>query len=122
MNQLENDNKLVMEVTKMGKTLDPEQLKTLLTPNLEDMLIKPREKKEDSGKILAIKLSDEEASTVQDLQDFLFDRDYIPDNSFESVLFYLINLAGSLHKPVVEYETKMGRAYDPEDFAPKSQD
>lgn len=106
----------------MGKTLDPKQLKSLLTPNPEDILIKPREKKEDTGKILAVKLSDEDASTVQDLQDFLVDRGYIPDNSFESVLFYLINLAGSLHKPVVEYETKMGRAYDPEDFSHKSQD
>lgn len=106
----------------MEKIIDPEQLKTLLTPNPEDILIKPREKKEDTGKILAIKLSDGEASTVQDLQDFLFDWGYIPDNSFKSVFFYLINLAGSLHKPVVEYETKMGRTFNPDNFAPKSQD
>ena len=106
----------------MGKILNPKQLKNLLTPNPEDILIKPRKKKENTGKILAIKLSNEEASTVQDLQDFLFDWDYIPDNSFESAFFYIINLAGSLHKRMVEHETKIGRAYDPEDLAPKSQD
>ena len=106
----------------MSEIINPLLLKSLLSLNPEDILIKLREKKEDTGKILTIKLSDEEASTVQALQDFLVNWGYLPDNSFESLFFYLINLAGSLHKLVVEYETKMGRAYDPEDLAPKNQD
>jgi hypothetical protein len=118
--QLENEKNI--GGNKMGKTLDPEQLKTLLSPNPEDILIKPREKKDDTGKILTIKLSDEEASTVQAFQDFLFDWGYTPDNTFESAFIYIFNLACALHKPVVEFEAKRGRAFNPEDLAPKTQD
>jgi hypothetical protein len=106
----------------MSKTFDPKQVKTLLSLNSEDLLIKLREKKEDTGKILTIKLSDEEASLIQSFQGFLVEWKYIPDNSFESLFIYLFNLGCSLHQPVVEYETKMGRAYDPENLAPKFQD
>ena len=118
--QLENGKSI--GGNKMGKTLDPEQLKTLLSLNPEDVLIQPREKKENAGKILAIKLSDKEVALVQAFQDFLFDWGYTPDNTFESAFIYIFNLACSLHKPVVEHEAKKGRAFDPEDLAPKSQD
>lgn len=101
--------------------INPEQLKTLLSLNPEDILIKLRVKKEDTGKILSIKLSEEEISLVQAYQDFLLEWGYIPDNSFESLFIYLFNMGCSLNKPVVEHEVKMGRAFDQDYFALKSQ-
>ncbi len=90
--------------------INPKQLKTLLIPNLKDFLIKPRERKENRGEYLVIKVSDEEAYTIQNLQDFLFGRGYVPDNSIKSAFIYLVNLVASLHKPVVEHETKNGKS------------
>lgn len=106
----------------MNKIINLEQLKTQLFLNPEDILIKLRGNEEDTGKIRSVKLTDKEASLVQDYQDFLYSWKYIPDNSFESMFIYLFNLGCSLCKQMVEYETKMGRAFNPDNFASKSQD
>jgi hypothetical protein len=102
------------------KVINPKDLKAFLFLKQENLLIKPRKQKESTERTLATNVSDKEASTIQALQDYLFDWHYIPENSFESAMFYLINLAGSLHKRMVEYETKMGRAYDPENPGAKT--
>ncbi len=106
----------------MDKEFNPEQLKTLLTLNHDEVLLKTREKNEDVRVIKSIELSAEDAQLVQDFQDFLFYWGYIPDSTFKSAFIYIFNLACSLHKPVVEHKFKTGRAFNPEDLAPKSQD
>lgn len=105
----------------MPENIDPEQLKFLLSPKPADFLLQPREK-EDSSKILAIKFSEKEVSTIRDLEIFLLDRGYVPDDSFESLFFYLINLAASLHKKWVMHEIEMERTLNLKDSATKSID
>lgn len=104
----------------MPENINPQQLKTLLSLKPEEVLIPLRANKEEVGKIKAIKLSDKEASLVQDFQDFLVEWGYLPDNTFESLFIYLFNLACSLNKAVVEYEALMGRAFDPDNISPKA--
>jgi hypothetical protein len=90
----------------MGETADSQLLQYLLNLNPDEVIIPIKVKREEVGKIKAIKLSDQEAVKVQHLQDYLFDRGYIEDNTFASLFQYLFNLAFTLHKYTANEEAK----------------
>ena len=90
----------------MAETIDPQLLQQILTLNENEVIVPLRVKREDVSKIKAVKLSDQEVMRVQNLQDYLFDRGYLLDNTFASLFVYLFNLAYTLHKQVAEAEAK----------------
>ena len=61
-------------------------------------------KREDVSKVKALKLSDEEVPRVDAFQAFLFDRGYIPQNSFASLFIYMFNLVYTVHKQEADAE------------------
>lgn len=90
----------------MAETIDPQLLQHLLTLNENEVIVPLRVRREDVSKIKAVKLSDQEVIRVQTLQDYLYDRGYLLDNTFASLFVYLFNLGFTLHKQVAEAESK----------------
>jgi len=90
----------------MAESMDTQLLQQLLTLNENEVIVPLRVKREDVSKIKAVKLSDPEVMRVQNLQDYLFDRGYLLDNTFASMFVYLFNLAYTLHKKVADEEEK----------------
>lgn len=90
----------------MAETIDPQLLQQILTLNENEVIVPLRVKREDVSKIKAVKLSDQEVMRVQTLQDYLYDRGYLLDNTFASLFVYLFNLGYTLHKQVAEAESK----------------
>lgn len=90
----------------MAEPIDVELLQQLLTLNENEVIVPLRVRREDVHKLKAVKLSDEEVMRVQNLQDYLFDRNYLLDNTFASLFVYLFNLGYTWHKQVAEAEAK----------------
>lgn len=90
----------------MAETIDPQLLQQILTLNENEVIVPLRVKREDVDKIKAVKLSDQEVTRVKTLQDYLYDRGYLLDNTFASLFVYLFNLGYTLHKQVAEAEAK----------------
>lgn len=90
----------------MAETIDTQLLQQILTLNENEVIVPLRVKREDVSKIKAVKLSDQEVMRVQTLQDYLYDRGYLLDNTFASLFVYLFNLGYTLHKQVAEAESK----------------
>lgn len=90
----------------MAETIDPQLLQLLLTLNENEVIVPLRVRREDVSKIKAVKLSDQEVTVVQNLQDYLYDRHYILENTFASLVVYLFNLGYTAHKQVAEAEAK----------------
>ena len=89
-----------------NEPIAPQLISQLLTLNESEVIVPLRVKREDVSKIKAVKLSDEEVMRVQNLQDYLFDRGFLRDNTFASLFVYLFNLGYTLHKQVAEAEAK----------------
>ncbi len=90
----------------MAETIDPALLQQLLTLNENEVIVPMRVRREDVNRIKAVKLSDNEVLRVQNFQDYLFDRKFIPDNTFASLFVYCFNLSFTLHKQVADEEAK----------------
>lgn len=90
----------------MAETIDTQLLQQILTLNENEVIVPLRVKREDVSKIKAVKLSDQEVVRVLTLQDYLYDRGYLLDNTFASLFVYLFNLGYTLHKQVAEAESK----------------
>lgn len=88
------------------ETIDPQLLQQLLTLNENEVIVPLRIKREDVSKIRAVKLSDQEVTRVQNLQDYLFDRGFLLENTFASMFVYLFNLGYTLHKKMADEEEK----------------
>ena len=88
-----------------------ENIEVALLPHLlsltDDELILPlRVKREDVHKVKAVKLSDPEVEKVATFQEYLYDRGYIPESSFASLVVYLFNLGFTLHKREADREAE----------------
>lgn len=90
----------------MAETIDPQLLQQLLTLNENEVIVPLRVKREDVSRIRAVKLSDAEVIKVQNLQDYLFDRGYLLENTFASLFVYQFNLVYTFHKKVADEEAK----------------
>ena len=96
-----------VEVQRSGvENIEPELLQQILSLNDNEVIVPLRLERQDVNKVKAVKLSDEELIRVSRLQLYLYDRGYMPDNTFASLFVYLFNLAFTLHKQVAEYESK----------------
>lgn len=63
-------------------------------------------KREDVNKVKAVKLSDAELVKLDDFQEYLFGRGYIPVNNFSNLFVYIFNVAFTDHKRQAEQEAK----------------
>lgn len=88
------------------ENLELELLQQILSLNENEVIVPLRMKREDVHKVKAVKLSDEEVVKVSKLQMYLYDRGYLPDNTFASLFVYIFNLAFTLHKRVADEEAK----------------
>jgi len=86
--------------------IDPQLLQMLLTLNDDEVLVPLRMKREDVHRLKGVKLSDEEVARVQKFQAYLFDRGYLPDNTFASLFCYLFNVSFTWHRQVAEEEAR----------------
>ena len=88
------------------ENIEPAMLQQILSLTENEVIVPLRMKREDVSKVKAVKLSDEEVVKVSKLQMYLYDRGYLPDNTFASLFVYLFNLGFTLHKQVAEHEAK----------------
>ena len=88
------------------EAIEPELLQKLLTLDENEVIVPLRMKREDVSKVKAVKLSDQEVATVTNLQAYLYDRGYIPDNTFASLFVYLFNVVYTQHRGVAEEEAR----------------
>ncbi len=88
------------------ETIDPALLQQILTLNEQEVIVPLRVNREDVHKIKAVKLSDAEVATVINLQDYLYTKGYLADNTFASLFVYTFNLTYTLHKQQAELEAK----------------
>ena len=86
--------------------VSPELMEKLLTLNEGEVIVPLRMKREDVSKVKAVKLSDQEVAAVNNLQAYLYDRGYIPDNTFASLFVYLFNVVYTQHRQVAEEEAR----------------
>ena len=84
--------------------IDPALLPHLLTLQDGEVLLPLKVKREDVSKVKAVKLADSEVARVEAVQTYLFDRGYIPENSFAALFVYLFNLGWTQHKKVADLE------------------
>lgn len=95
------------EVSQDGiENIEPELLQQILSLNENEVIVPLRMKREDVSKVKAVKLSDAELVGVSKFQAYLYDRNYVPDNTFAALFVYLFNLGFTLHKQVAEHEAK----------------
>lgn len=86
--------------------IDPELLPHLLSLNDDEVILPLRLKREDVKNVKAVKVSDEELQKINSLQNYLYGRGFIPENSFASLFVYLFNLGFTMHKLAAEEEAK----------------
>lgn len=104
---IDPEHKASAPVNSSGvENIEPELLQQILSLNENEVIVPLRMQRQDVSKVKAVKLSDEELVKVSKLQMYLYDREYIPDNTFASLFVYMFNLAFTLHKQVAEHEAK----------------
>lgn len=86
--------------------ISPDLLQHLVTLNDNEVIVPLRVVREDVNKIKAVKLSDQEIIKVQNLQDYLYDRGFLPDNTFASLFIYSFNLTYTMHSQIAAEEAK----------------
>ncbi len=94
------------EGIQKAEDISPALWQQLLTLNENEVIVPLRVRREDVSKIKAVKLSSEEVVRVQNLQDYLFDRGFLLDNTFASMFVYLFNLGYTFHKKIADEEAK----------------
>lgn len=88
------------------EAIEPQLLEKLLSLNDGEVIVPLRLKREDVSKVKAVKLSDQEVIAVGNLQAYLYDRGYIPDNTFASLFVYLFNVVYTQHRQVAQEEAR----------------
>ena len=86
--------------------IDPRLIQQLLSLDENEVIVPLRMKREDVSKVKAVKLSDEEVVKVAKFQVYLYDRDYLRDNTFASLFCYLFNIGFTMHKQIAEEEAR----------------
>jgi len=90
--------------------IDPRLIQQLLSLDENEVIVPLRMKREDVSKVKAVKLSDEEVVKVAKFQVYLYDRDYLRDNTFASLFCYLFNIGFTMHKQIAEEEARKEEA------------
>lgn len=90
----------------MAEEIDPRLIEQMLTLNEDEVILPLRVRREDVGRIKAVKLMDVEVERVAAFQDYLFDAKFIPSNTFASLFVYLFNLGYTQHKRVSDEADK----------------
>jgi len=99
------------EVEEHGvEDIDPRLIQQLLSLDENEVIVPLRMKREDVSKVKAVKLSDEEVVKVAKFQVYLYDRDYLRDNTFASLFCYLFNIGFTMHKQIAEEEARKEEA------------
>ena len=93
-------------VEKAIENIDPALLPHLLSLKDDELILPLRVKREDVNKVKAVKLSEHEVERVSTFQEYLYDRGYIPENSFASLVVYLFNLGFTMHKQEADREAE----------------
>ena len=86
--------------------VNPQLIEQLITLNEGEVIVPLRMKREDVHKMKAVKVSGQEEVTVGKFQRYLYERGFVPDNTFASLFVYLFNLGYTLHRRVAEEEAK----------------
>jgi len=86
--------------------ITPELLQHLVALGDDEVILPLRVKREDVRRVKAVKLSDQEVVTVAQLQAFLHDRAYLPENSFAALFVYCFNLTYTQHKAIADAEAE----------------
>lgn len=86
--------------------ITPELLQHLVALSDDEVILPLRVKREDVHNVKAVKLSDQEVTTVAQVQAYLYDRGYLKDNTFASLFVYCFNLAFTQHKQIAEAEAQ----------------
>ncbi len=74
--------------------------------NLEGTEVALNVKREAVSKIKGLKFSSNEIPRVETFQEYLYDRGFLPENSFAALFIYLFNLGYTLHKQVADTEAE----------------
>ena len=90
--------------------IDPRLMQQLVSLDENEVIVPLRMKREDVHKIKGVKLSDEEVVKVSKFQLYLYDRNYLPDNTFASLFCYLFNIGFTIHKQIAEEEARKEEA------------
>ena len=94
------------ETHDVKEMITPELLQHLVTLGDDEVILPLRVKREDVHNVKAVKLSDQEVTTVAQIQAYLFDRGYLRDNTFASLFVYCFNLAFTQHKQIADAEAQ----------------
>ncbi|KKN22106.1 hypothetical protein LCGC14_0918540 [marine sediment metagenome] len=86
--------------------IDPGLLQQLLTLDDGQVICPLKVERADVNKVKAVKLSEAELPKLDQFQAYLFDRHYIPENSFAALFVYLFNFGYTLHRVQAEKEAK----------------
>lgn len=100
-----------LEPDQTGETwsfdgLDPRLVQMMLTLSDDEVIVPLRMKREDVSKLKGLKLSDAEVERVDEFQAYLYDRKYIPTNTFASLFCYLFNVGYTWHRQIAEAEAR----------------
>lgn len=90
----------------VSELITPELLQHLVALGDDEVILPLRVKREKVRNVRAVKLSDQEVVTVAQLQAFLHDRHYLPDNTFASLFVYCFNLTYTQHKQIADAEAE----------------
>lgn len=88
------------------EVVDPRLLQTLLTLDENEVIVPLPMKRQDVRNLRAVKLSDAEVVTISKFQTYLHDRGYLFDNTFASLVRYVVNVAFTWHKQLAEEEAR----------------
>ena len=78
--------------------IDPVLLAEILALKDHEMILPLKVERKDVNNIRAVKISDTEVQRLKAFQDYLYDRHYIPENTFTSLFVYIFNLAFTQHQ------------------------
>jgi hypothetical protein len=92
--------------TPATNAIPPELLQMLVNLNENEVIVPLRVMREDVHRIKAVKFSDAEVVKIQNLQDYLYDRGFLPDNTYTSLVVYMFNLTYTLHQKIAAEEAK----------------
>lgn len=90
----------------MPEEINPELLQQLATLDETEVIVPLRMKREDVNRLKAVKLTDDEVQTVAKMQQYLFNRGYLIDNTFASLFVYCFNVVFTLHRQIAQQEAK----------------
>lgn len=96
-------------ILRYFQSLSPEQLSLLqylIYIGDDETIVPLKVKREEVGRIKAVKLSESEIAKVQNFQEYLASRGYIKEPTFANLFVYLFNWAWTVHSQLAAQEAQ----------------